>query len=111
MELYTLSFLRKGCENMKKIITICSAVLLISCVAVLFYGCGAKDEEVITTTMPFTTEVTTTEPVTPETNEGMITDTSEKDDNGVIGDMVTDMSEGMSEVVTDVSEGISEIIE
>ncbi len=96
---------------MKKIITICSAVLLISCIALLFYGCGAKDEEVITTTMPATTEMSTTEPMIPETNEGMITDTSDKDDNGVIGDIVTDMSEGMSKVVTDVSEGISEIVE
>ncbi len=96
---------------MKKLITICSAVLLISCIAVLFYGCGAKDEEVITTTIPATTERPVTEPMMPETNEGMITDTSEKDDNGIIGDMVTDMSEGMSKVVTDVSEGISEIIE
>lgn len=95
---------------MKKIIAVCSAVLLIGCIAVLFYGCGAKDEEVITTT-PATTEMSTTEPLTPETNEGMITDTSEKDDNGVIGDIVTDMSEGMSMVVTDVSEGISDIVE
>lgn len=96
---------------MKKLITVCSAVLLISCIAVLFFGCGAKDEEVITTTIPTTTEIPATEPVIPETNEGMITDISEKDDNGVIGDIVTDMSEGMSKVVTDVSEGISEIVE
>lgn len=95
---------------MKKIIAVCSAVLLIGCIAVLFYGCGAKDEEVITTT-PVTTDTSTTESLIPETNEGMITDISEKDDNGIIGDMVTDMSEGMSMVVTDVSEGISEIVE
>lgn len=95
---------------MKKIIAVCSAVLLVGCIAVLFYGCGAKDEEVITTT-PITTELPTTESLVPEPNEGMITDVSEKDDNGVIGDIVTDMSEGLSMVVTDVSEGISEIVE
>lgn len=96
---------------MKKLITICSAVLLISCMAVLLCGCGAKDEEVITTTIPTTTQRAVTEPVIPETNEGMITDVSEKDDNGVIGDIVTDVSEGISEAVTDVSEGISKIAE
>jgi hypothetical protein len=47
----------------------------------------------------------------PATNEGMVTDTSEKGDNGVIGDIVTDVSEGISNVVTDMSEDISEIME
>ena len=94
---------------MKKIITVCSDVQLIGCIAVLFYGCGAKDEEVITTNPDTTERLTTT--TMPATNEGMVTDTSEKGDNGVIGDIVTDVSEGISNVVTDMSEDISEIME
>ncbi len=97
-------------DYMKKIITVCSVVLLIGCIAALFYGCGAKDEEVITTS-PDTTERLTTMTTMPTTNEGMVTDTSEKGDNGVIGDIVTDVSEGISNVVTDMSEDVSEIMQ
>lgn len=87
---------------MKKMITVLSAILIIGCMAMVFYGCGAKDEDMTTTTNP--TTVTSTERTT---NSGMVTDRSEPGDNGVIGDIVTDMSEGMSEMITDVSEGMS----
>ncbi len=92
---------------MKKFIAVFSALLLVGCMAVLFYGCGANDEE-MTTTQPTTTDVITTTPVT---NDGMITDSAEEGDNGVIGDMVTDISEGMSMAMTDVSEDISDMME
>ena len=37
-------------------------------------------------------------------NDGMVTDESTPGDNGVIGDIVTDVSEGLSDMVTDVSD-------
>lgn len=92
---------------MKKIITIVSALALVGCMAILFCGCGADDEEMTTAPTISTTRNMTTEDTT---NEGMITDESGTE-NGVIGDMVTDMSEGMSEMMTDVSEGISDILD
>ncbi len=92
--------LRKGREKMKKIIAIVSAVVLVGCLALVLTGCGAKDEEVLTT---LTT--TTTSPATTEIrNDGMVTDESIPGDNGVIGDIVTDISEGVSDMVTDVSQ-------
>lgn len=86
---------------MKKVITILSAVVLVGCIAVLFYGCGAKDEE-ITTTTTTTERVTTTSDITK--NDGVVTDESVPGENGVIGDIVTDISEGLSEMATDVSQ-------
>jgi hypothetical protein len=86
---------------MKKIITVLSALLIIGCMAFVLYGCGAKDEDMTSTTNP---TVATTERTT---NSGMVTDRSEPDDNGIIGDIVTDMSEGMSQMITDVSEDMS----
>ena len=56
---------------MKKLITVLSAVVLVGCIAVLFYGCGAKDEDITTTT---TTERMTTTDVT--RNDGVVTDES-----------------------------------
>ena len=99
--------LRKGREFMRKIIAVISALLLVGCMAVVFYGCGADDEN--TTTMPETSDATITQSTTmmPDKNDGVVTDESEKGDNGVIGDIVTDVSEGISQVVTDVSEGVS----
>lgn len=87
---------------MKRMITVLSAVLIIICMAIVLYGCGAKDEEIATTTTNPTRATTER-----TTNSGMVTDRSEPGDNGVIGDIVTDMSEGMSQIVTDVSEGMS----
>ncbi len=98
--------LRKGRENMKKIITIVSALALVGCMAILFWGCGADDKEMTTSPSISTTGNMTTEN---RTNPGMVTDES-GDQNGVIGDIVTDMSEGMSEMITDVSEGVSDIL-
>ena len=94
-----VALLRKGCEKMKKLIAVLSAVLLVGCIAVLFYGCGAKDEDITTTTE----RITTTVPDTTR-NAGVVTDESVPGDNGVIGDIVTDISEGVSDMVTDMSE-------
>lgn len=95
---------------MKKIISAAVAVLLAGSIAVIFCACGAKDEDVATTKAD-STGVATTLPNVPDTNEGMITDSSEKTDDGVIGDIITDVSEGISDAVTDISEDISEIAE
>ena len=90
---------------MKKMITVLSALLIIGCMAMVFYGCGAKDEDITSTT---NTSMTSTQTATERTtNSGMITDRSEPGDNGIIGDVVTDVSEGVSQIVTDVSEGMS----
>ena len=95
---------------MRKIIAVISVLVLVGCMAVVFYGCGADDEN--TTTIPETSKATVTESTTTmsEVNEGIVTDESEKGDNGVIGDIVTDVSEGVSEAVTDVSEGVSRMM-
>jgi hypothetical protein len=90
---------------MKKIITLGLAILVISMVAVLFYGCG-NDAEDMTTTTP-TTENTTIDTTmdivtVPDKNDGVITDVSGENDNGLIGDIVTDVSEGISEGMTDM---------
>lgn len=98
---------------MKKLVTVFSALLLVGCIAAIFYGCGAKDEEITTTTTkPATTETDTVKATDDSAIEdGKVTDQSEKDENGVIGDVVTDVSEGMSDVVTDVSEDVSDMME
>ena len=95
---------------MRKIIAVISALVLVGCMAVVFYGCGADDEN--TTTIPETSKATVSESTTmmSEVNEGIVTDESEKGDNGVIGDIVTDVSEGVSKAVTDVSEGVSRMM-
>ncbi len=95
---------------MKKIIAVISALLLVGCMAVVFYGCGAEDEN--TTTIPETSGVTMTESTTmkADMNDGVVTDESSKGDNGVIGDIVTDVSEGVSQAVTDMSEGVSRMM-
>ena len=99
---------------MRKIITVVSVFILIGCIAVVFYGCGANDDNMATST-----PATTSAPVTGNTSEsdmmdvsdGMITDVSENGDNGMLGEIVTDVSEGVSNVVTDVSEGVSGIVQ
>lgn len=94
--------LREGCENMKKIITVVTAVLLVGCISLVLCGCGAEEEE-ITTNAPTSSVAERT------TNSGMVTDRPDTGGNGVIGDIVTDVSEGVSEMITDVSEDISRI--
>ncbi len=91
---------------MKKIITAVSLFVLVSCLCLVLASCGAEDENVTTTT-PSTTE-NLTEDMTMDdmTNEGIVTDISEKGDNGVIGDIVTDASDIVSDVVTDISEDV-----
>ncbi len=88
---------------MKKIITVLAVALIIGCMAFVFSGCGGDDTKTTTTTTtaPGTSNITTT------MNPGMVTDESEEGENGVLGDIVTDMSEGMSDMVTDMSEGAS----
>ena len=85
---------------MKRTIAIFSAVLLVVCLGFVLTGCGAKDEEVLTTLTTTTTLPATTDMM----NDGMVTDESVPGDNGVIGDIVTDISEGLSDMVTDVSQ-------
>ena len=84
---------------MKKIIAIMSAVVLVICLAMVLTGCGG-DKDTPTTTTHNTT--ITTEPVTD--NPGIVTDESNSGENGVIGDIVTDMSEMASDMMTDISE-------
>ncbi len=87
---------------MKKIFTIISAIVLVGCMTLMLCACGAKDEDITTTRKPDATEKTT--------NSGMVTDESKKGDNGVIGDLITDASEGLSDIVTDLSEDASDIM-
>ncbi len=94
---------------MKKIITLGIAILAISMIAVLFYGCGNDAEDMTTTTLTTedTTIDTTMDIVTvPDKNDGEITDVSGENDNGLIGDIVTDVSEGISEGMSDVRNAV-----
>lgn len=88
---------------MKKIIAIMSAFVLVVCLAMVLTGCGG-DKNTTTTTTTTTTNITTTDNTTE--NPGIVTDESEKGDNGVIGDIVTDMSEMASDVMTDISDDV-----
>ena len=92
---------------MKKIIAVFAVVLLIGSMVLVFSGCGEDDNSTTTTTsttVPGTSGVTTTQ------NPGVVTDESEEGDNGVLGDIVTDVSEGVSDAITDVSEDVSRMI-
>ena len=86
---------------MKKIIAVVAVVLLVGSMVLVFSGCGEEDINTTTTTIPGTSQVTTTQ------NPGVVTDESEEGENGVLGDIVTDVSEGVSDMVTDMSEGAS----
>ena len=92
---------------MKRIFTIVAVALIIGCMAFVFSGCGGDDTNTTTTnpTTSETTDVTTTQ------NPGVVTDESEEGDNGVLGDIVTDVSEGVSDMVTDMSEGASRMMQ
>ena len=90
---------------MKKIIAVVAVVLLVASMLFVFTGCGENDNKTTTTTtLPTTSEVTLTE------NPGIVTDESNKGENGVLGDIVTDVSEDVSDMVTDMSEDVSRMI-
>ena len=91
---------------MKKIIAVVAVVLIIGSMVFVFSGCGENDANTtttngITTTVPGTSEVTTPK------NPGVVTDESKAGENGALGDIVTDISEGVSDMVTDMSEDAS----
>ena len=90
---------------MKKIITLSVAILCVALVAVLFYGCGNDTEDMTTTTMS-TTESTSSGAMdivsVPDVSDGMVSDVSGENDNGLVGDIVTDVSEGVSEGAADM---------
>ena len=90
---------------MKKIITLSVAILCVALVAVLFYGCGNDAEDMTTTTIT-TTENTisdTTDIMTlPDVSNGVVSDVSGENENGLLGDIVTDVSEGVSEGAQDM---------
>lgn len=88
---------------MKKLFTVVAVVLIIGCMAFVFSGCGEEKNNTTTST----TNPTTSDTITTTMNPGMVTDESEEGENGVLGDIVTDVSEGVSDMVTDVSEGVS----
>ena len=88
---------------MKKIITLSVAILCVALVAVLFYGCGNDTEDMTTTTTTESTPADTTDIVTlPDVSDGMVTDVSGENENGLLGDVVTDVSEGVSEGAQDM---------
>lgn len=87
---------------MKKIITLSVAVLLVSLVAVIFYGCGNNTEDMTTTTTESTPADTTDIITLPDVSDGMVSDVSGENENGLLGDVVTDVSEGISEGAADM---------
>ena len=93
---------------MKKIITLGFAILTIAVVAVLFYGCGNKTEDVTTTipTTELTTDTTMDIVTVPDKNDGTVSDVSGENDKGIVGDIVDDVSEGVSEGLTDIRDAV-----
>ena len=90
---------------MKKIITLSVAILCVALVAVLFYGCGNNAEDMTTTTITTTENTTldTTDIVTlPDASDGVVSDVSGENENGLLGDIVTDVSEDVSEGAADM---------
>lgn len=90
---------------MKKIITLSVAILCVALVAVLFYGCGNDAEDMTTTTITTTENTTsdTTDIMTlPDVSDGVVSDVSGENENGIVGDIVTDVSEGVSEGAQDM---------
>ncbi len=88
---------------MKKILTIGIAVFAITMVAVIFYGCGNDDKDLDTTAPTTTTaESTTADTTMPDTlldmADGSVTDVSNKGNDGAIGDIADDVSEGITDM-------------
>lgn len=96
---------------MKKIITLSVAVIAIAMVAVLFYGCGNNADD-MTTTVPTTVDTTvdtTMDIITvPDQNDGMVSDVSNEGNDGLIGDVVDGVSEGVSEGLTDIRNAVTD---
>ncbi len=104
--------LRKGREFMKKIITAVLSLALVGCIAVIFCACGADDKDMTDkTSSPAVSDNLGKNDGTADVNDGKITDVSGDNNNGVIGDIVTDVSEGISDIVTDVSEDASAMVD
>lgn len=106
--------LRKGREFMKKMITAVVALVLIGSIAVVFCACGADDKNMTNDTsaassVPATDDIGRNDMA--DVDDGKITDVSGDNNNGVIGDIVTDVSEGISDVVTDISEDASAMMD
>lgn len=92
---------------MKKIITLGFAILAIAMVAVLFYGCGNDAEDMTTNPTTESTTDTTMDIVTvPDKNDGVVSDVSGENNEGIVGDIVDDVSEGISEGITDIKDAI-----
>jgi hypothetical protein len=80
-------------------------------VAVLFYGCGNNADD-MTTTVPTTVDTTvdtTMDIITvPDQNDGMVSDVSNEGNDGLIGDVVDGVSEGVSEGLTDIRNAVTD---
>lgn len=94
---------------MKKIIAIIAVIMLVGCLSVVLTGCGGDTDMTNTDTSSTATSEKLTDDI--KNNPGLVTDESVKGENGVIGDIVTDVSDGISKAVTDISEGASKMAE
>lgn len=94
---------------MKKIIAIIAVIMLVGCLSVVLTGCGGDNDMTNTDTSLTATSEKLTDDI--KNNPGSVTDESVKGENGVIGDIVTDISDGISKAVTDISEGASKLAE
>lgn len=96
---------------MKKIITICAAVLLTAVLAVTLCACGGNTNNNGTsgnsTSNTSMSDTMNGSDTMFDAENGKVSDVSEKGDNGVLGDIVTDISTDVSQAVTDVSEAIT----
>lgn len=94
---------------MKKIIAVIAVIMIVGCLTVVLTGCGGDGDMTNTnTSVPQTSNTVTTDI---SDNPGSVTDESVKGEGGVIGDIVTDISEGASKAATDISEDVSDMAE
>lgn len=82
---------------MKKIIAICTALILTCLLVVAFTACGDKNttDDSTRTSTPAASQSTT---MLPNENDGKVSDVSESGKNGVAGDIVSDISRGLTEL-------------
>ncbi len=94
---------------MKRLITAISLLAVAVLLCVTLCACGEMKKDENGTTLPENTRESETVSDTTIFNKenGEVTDTPEKGNNGAVGDIVTDVSEKVSEAVTDVSEAVS----